>query len=89
MKKECFYGIYGMQFIYNGQWSDPEVIWHGKSFNYFDLENCLWDMFKEECAEDGREIIEHDFPIWVKKNSSFARDILSQLAENRCYYGEA
>ena len=84
MKKKYFYGIYGIQFINHGPWSDPELIWHGKSFNYYEVENFLWDAYKEEC----RDIppTEDDFAIWVKKNASLVRGVLQDLMDVKCFY---
>lgn len=51
MKKEYFYGIRGIEFIWHGAWADPELIWHGKSFNYYDVETPLWHVYAEECSD--------------------------------------
>lgn len=80
MKKSYFYGIYGIRFIWHGQWSDPEIIWHGKSFNYYDLENTLYSYYSEEQNP-------LDFEIWVKKNAYLAREILQNLLDCKCFYG--
>jgi hypothetical protein len=80
MKKSYFYGIYGIRFIWHGEWSDPEIIWHGKSFNYYDLENTLWSYYQEEQNP-------LDFEIWVKKNAALAREILQNLLDYKCFYG--
>ena len=80
MKKLYFYGIYGIRLIWHGDWSDPELIWHKKSFNYYDLENYLWEVYNE----DEQQI---DFDIWVKNNSYLARECLQNLLENKCFYG--
>lgn len=45
-------GAEGIEFIYRGEWSDPELVYDGKSFNYWDIENALWDMFCEEIVDD-------------------------------------
>jgi hypothetical protein len=81
--KKWFYGIYGIQFIWHGEWSDPELIWHEKSFNYYDLENTLWSIYQEEFSEGS----ENDFDIWVKKNAYISREILQNLLDAKCFYG--
>lgn len=80
MKKSYFYGIYGIRFIWHGAWSDPEIIWHGKSFNYYDLETPLYEIYSEEAPA-------LDFEIWVKKNAALAREILQNLLNYKCFYG--
>ena len=46
---EGFYrGAKGVEFIGHGEWSDPELIYNGYSFNYWDIEDALWNDFLEE-----------------------------------------
>ena len=87
MKKSWFYGIYGIEVIWHGEWADPELIWHKKPFNYYDVENALWSYYKEECDDLNIPIIEDNFDKWVKKNAYLAREILQNLLENKCFYG--
>ena len=88
MKKNYFYGIYGIQLISHGSWSDPELIWHKKSFNYYDVENALWEDYNEECKEENKEVNEDDFAIWVKNNAYIVREYLQNLMDNKCFYGK-
>lgn len=89
-KKGCFYGIYGINLVDHGAWSDPELIWHGKSFNYYDVENSLWNCYKEECEEKGvmPKVIDDEFSVWVKKHAYLVREYLQNLMDNGCFYGE-
>lgn len=82
-KKKYFYGIRGIQFIWHGEWSDPELIWHKQSFNYFDLEDPLWSMYNEECEENGTHPSEDDFCEWVRANAYIAREILQNIIDAR------
>ena len=84
--KKWFYGIYGIEFIWHGCWSDPELIWHGHSFNYYDLENALYDEYKEYNPNyDDND--DSDFAVWVKKNAYIAREYLQNLLDGKCFYG--
>lgn len=85
--KQCFYGIRGIQIIFHGSWSDPELIWRGRSFNYYDVKTPLWGAFGEDCSDAGRAPDENIFPAWVKKNAYLAREYLQNLLENKCFYG--
>lgn len=89
MAKKYFYGIYGIQYINHGAWADPELVWHGKSFNYYDVENPLWFAYKEECEEKDKrpDVLGNEFDVWVKKNAHMAREFLQNLMENKCFYG--
>lgn len=49
----------GIEFVYHGNWSDPELIYDGKSFNYWDIEDALWSMFCEELSEDTGKSVEN------------------------------
>ena len=86
--KQWFYGIYGIEFIWHGEYNDPELRWHKKSFNYYDLENALWDAYTEECRFDySKDPDEKEFPVWVKKNAAFARELLQNFMERGYFYG--
>lgn len=87
MKKSYFYGIYGIEFIWHGQWSDPELIWHKKSFNYYDVETPLYEYYRQECDENGTKPNDDDFSTWIKKNAYLARECLQNLLECKCFYG--
>lgn len=47
-----YHGIPEIEYIYHGEWSDPELIYDGKSFNYWYIEDTLWSMFCEGLRED-------------------------------------
>ena len=85
--KKWFYGIYGIEFIWHGEWSDPELIWHKRSFNYYDVETPLWGVYSEECNKKGRPPDEYFFGDWVKRNANLARVYLQNLMDCKCFYG--
>lgn len=51
MTNNLYRGTKGIEYVSHGAWADPELIYDGKSFNYWDIEEALWDMFCEEVAE--------------------------------------
>lgn len=85
--KKWFYGIYGIEFIYHGDWSDPELIWHKKSFNYYDVETPLYYDYVDYCNENGTKPNDDDFAAWAKKNAALASDYLQNLMDYKCFYG--
>lgn len=85
--ENCFYGIRGIKYIWHGAWADPELVWHKKSFNYYDLENSLWELFREDCRQTGSAPDENTFPAWAKKNAYLARELLQALLEGGYFYG--
>ena len=46
--KNGYRGSDDIEFVWKGHWSDPELVYDGKTFNYWDIENALWSMFLEE-----------------------------------------
>ena len=81
MSSNFYRGAEGIEFVSHGAWADPELIYDGKSFNYWDIDNALWDMFCEEVAEDaGVSVNDEDaFNEYVQNN---AVDFL-----NDCIFG--
>ena len=59
--KNRFHGIPGTVFIYHGEWSDPEVWYDGEEYNASMFEDTLWDMYKTECEEEGKEPSEQEY----------------------------
>ena len=83
MQHDCFYGIRGIRFIWHGAWSDPELIWHRQSFNYYDLEDTLWSYYRDECDEKEKQVSEDDFVCWIQENAPLAREILQNIVDAR------
>ena len=79
MKKTYFYGIYGIHFVWHGEWNDPEIVWLVNTFRYYGIETPLYEMFREECDDDEM------FAAWVKKHAYLVREIMSCLIESENY----
>ena len=90
--KNYFYGIYGIEFIWHGEWADPELVWHKKSFNYYDVENTFWEIWKGSTeyltANLSTEMsMEDSFAQWMKKNAKRVKEFLQYLMDNKIFYG--
>jgi len=70
-----FYGIQEIDFIYHGEWDDPEVKYKEQFFNYYELEESLYEIFNEENNDK-------EFGKWVFENKSKAFEILDILSES-------
>lgn len=46
--KNGYRGSEDIEYVWKGPWSDPELVYDGKTFNYWDIEDALWSMFLEE-----------------------------------------
>lgn len=55
LNEEWFRGCEGVEFIWNGTQSDPELEYLEHRFNYWDIEDALWDMFLEETGHNDSE----------------------------------
>lgn len=63
-----FYGIDGVEYIYHGDWSDPEIKYKGYIFNYYDLEEMLLASYKEEVSEKSLDKTSKTFEQFLKEN---------------------
>ena len=49
MKKNNYYrGIRDIEFIWHGATPDPELLYQGKVVNYYDVEDTIWQEYKED-----------------------------------------
>ena len=48
-----FYGLNDVEFTVPNDTDDPTIFYNGKYYNYYAIEDTLWDYYKEECAENG------------------------------------
>ena len=49
MKKNNYYrGIRDIEFIWHGATPDPELSYQGKVVNYYDVEDTIWQEYKED-----------------------------------------
>ena len=64
---------------YNG--ADPDLIWDGYVFNYWDIEDALWDIFLEETgyqdSQSGDRVVEKEFNDFVKERATdYLEDVI-------------
>lgn len=84
--KKYFYGIYGIEFVWHGAWCDPELKWHKKSFNYYDVEMPLLETYSVECKEHNIPYNDDNFAVWVKENAYLVKEYLQNLMDCNCFY---
>lgn len=60
-KKPTYRGVKGSVFIDHGDWSDPEIWYDGKTFNYWDVEDSLYSDYEEDCEEQGEKATSEGF----------------------------
>lgn len=82
-------GAEGIEFVSHGAWNDPELIYDGKSFNYWDIDNALWDMFCEMIEEDiGTTVyeIEQNMDKYEPMFDEYVQDIATSYLDD-CIFG--
>ena len=47
VKRECYFGIVPVRFVWHGQWADPELIYKRHSFNYWDITDYMIECWQE------------------------------------------
>lgn len=74
-----FYGLPDVEFTVPNDMDDPTIFYDGKYYNYYDVEDILWDMFKEYCEDTGVIQDEDMFEQWVSENPDEVYSILSEI----------
>ena len=66
--KDLWRNVPGTRFIWHGEWSDPEIYYNGELLNYNDVEDSLWNYYKEViCDENGEIPTEEGYEAWVER----------------------
>lgn len=74
-----YYGLPDVKYVWNGEWADPGLIYQGKYFNVNDIEDALWDDFREYCEETG-VVEDYDmFDQWMNENTDMIYFYLDEL----------
>lgn len=74
-----FYGLNDVEFIVPNDTDDPTIYYNGNYYNYYAIEDTLWDYYKDECAENGVSPDENEFEKWVADNSYYVYDLLDEI----------
>lgn len=63
--KDTYRGVPGSTFISHGEWSDPEILWKGSELNANEVEDYLWEDYKDACRERKEKPTEDGFEDWL------------------------
>lgn len=86
-----WYGVVkGVKFKSNGPMSDPGLVYKGKEFNYWDMQDALVDMFEDDMREEypDDEYLESinwelgaddEFSEWLENNQERVRDYFDEV----------
>ena len=73
-----WYGIENIGFIYHGSWSDPEIEYNGHVVNSYIIENTMWERFREDCKEQGKNADDciDDFDVYMKEHKDDVYELI-------------
>ena len=93
--KDLYRGVPDVEFVYHGDWADPELVYQGKSYDYYDIEGPMWEMYNEDFPapedynSDEYKEWEDRFDDYVRDNAYMVYDYLDNLNDCGAYYGGA
>lgn len=64
--QNTYRGVPGTTYVYHGEWSDPEIWYDDESINANDIEDSLWNDFREETGSDD----EDEFENWLDEKGT-------------------
>lgn len=77
--KKTFRNLNDVEYINNGDWADPEVKYRGYTFNYYDLEERLEQIYNEDISNSNNKI---PFDQYLKENPEVIYNELQDLIDN-------
>ena len=73
--REGWRGHPDIEMIWNGAWADPDLEYKGYIFNYWDVEDAMWDDFLEVTGHKDSEVndpeVEEEFNQYVIENAAY------------------
>lgn len=82
MENNTYRNVPDSQFIWHGEWADPEIIYKGHSFNYWNIEKGLYQEYCYECEMVGIEPDFDGFECWINEQGvDYIQDKLDAIAE--------
>ena len=82
-----WYGIYGVEFIWKGGWSDPYIRFRNYVMNSHDVEDTMWDEYREYLEENGlKEIYTENGTVnqHIEENEKENERFSKYMKENAC-----
>lgn len=81
-EKEYFYSLKRIEYKWHGSWSDPELIYKGKHLYYYEIEEFLYDDYKEYLIEmDTMGIKPYSFEKWIEKNKTYCYNLIDEFLD--------
>ena len=77
-------GIKGIEHIWNGAWSDPEIMYKGYIFNEWDVQEDLGEMYDEYVKSGYIKPYKDGWKEWASKNPKTVKAELDDLIYAGC-----
>lgn len=71
-----FLGIKGIQFIWNGAWSDPQIVYKGYIFNAWDIQEGVEGMYDDYVKDGYIKPVKGGWQEWGSKNPKTVKALL-------------
>lgn len=79
---------------YHNDYADPDLLYKGYTFNYWDIEDALWENFESDCADEiemlkadgGDAAVDKAFDEYVRENADM---YLDELIANGYFHGNS
>ena len=81
-----WYGIPNVGFIWRGCWSDPEIEYKGKRINSTIVEDTMWERFREECEDQGKnadDCIDYFDNNYMREHADEVYELIELVMENK------
>ena len=80
MKKNNYYrGIRDIEFIWHGATPDPELSYQGKVVNYYDVEDTIWQEYKEDGHDSDDE---EEFTKYCQRHEAEIKQLILDIYES-------
>lgn len=80
MRKNNYYrGIKGVYMIWHGEWKDPELSYNGMVVNYYDVENTIWEEYKEDGYDSDDE---EEFTKYCQNHEAEIKQLILDIYES-------
>ena len=80
MKKNNYYrGIRDIEFIWHGATPDPELLYQGKVVNYYDVEDTIWQEYKEDGYDSDDE---EEFTKYCQSHEAEIKQLILDIYES-------
>ena len=81
VKTSKYLGIDNTIYVYRGAWSDPQLFYKNVELGYFNVEDGLYNMMREDIAE-GLYPEDIEFADWVHENEESVISMLEDMYWN-------